>query len=35
MDNINYKSRFSAKLIEILKEWKVADNQDKILSKLV
>jgi len=35
IDSINNKGDFSAKLNEVLKEWKVADNRDKILSKLI
>lgn len=35
IESIKNKSDFSYKLNEILKEWKVTDNQDKIVKKLV
>jgi len=35
IESIKNKKDFSDKLSTILKEWKVSDNQDKIMSKLV
>ena len=34
IESINHKNDFSDKLNEILKEWKITDNQDKILKRL-
>jgi len=35
IESINYKGDFSLKLNAVLNEWKVVDNQDKILTKLL
>jgi hypothetical protein len=35
IESIKNKKDFSNRLTVILKEWKVADNQDKIMNKLV
>jgi len=35
IESIKNKGDFSAKLNDVLKEWKIADNQEKILNKLV
>lgn len=35
IESINYKIDFSDCLNEILKEWKITDNQDKIMKRLV
>lgn len=34
IDSIQYRNNFSDRLIELLKEWKITDNQDKIMNKL-
>ena len=35
IEGINYKSNFSGKLNEVLKEWKVADTEGRIMKSLV